>query len=369
MNKLVYFLLLICSTGVSCQPALTESSTAMPVAVIGLTHTHVHWILGRENQADIELVGIVETNQELARRYAKQHGFSMDIVFSSMDELFANTRPVYVMAFGSIREHEEVVRQAAPRGVHVMVEKPLALDLAQAKRMQALAEKHNIRLMTNYETSWYPTTHHAMGLLGQGKIGELRKVIIRDGHKGPKKLGINQEFLDWLLDPAENGGGAITDFGCYGANLLSWLLQGQRPSSVTAVTQQLQKENNPLVDDEATIILTYDKLQAIIQGSWNWPIGRKDMELYGLNGVIYADDKTNLRVRLAKGYDDFDQTLSKLEERPYPYNDPFAYFKALIEGNVQAAPYDLSSLENNLLVMEILDAARQSAQTGKTVKL
>ncbi|MDC0602394.1 Gfo/Idh/MocA family oxidoreductase [Aliiglaciecola sp.] len=198
-------------------------------------------------------------------------------------------------------------------------------------------------------------------------MGDIRKVIVRDGHKGPAKLGINSEFLDWLLDPVQNGGGAIVDFGCYGANLMTWLMGGKLPNSVTAVTQQLQPQNNPNVDDESVIILTYDKAQAIVQGSWNWPMGRKDMEIYGLTGAVYADNRHTVRTRLAKGYDGYDETISKMPERAAPFDDPFAYFKALINKQITPKAHDLSSLENNMAVMTILDAARESARTGKTV--
>ncbi len=180
---------------------------------------------------------------------------------------------------------------------------------------------------------------------------------------------MNKEFLDWLTDPAQNGGGAITDFGCYGANIATWLLKGKRPLTVTAITQQLQRQNNPFVDDEATIILTYDDGKVTIQPSWNWPIGRKDMELYGRRGVVYADNRNDLRMRMAKGYDGFIETVFKLPEPSSPYDDPFSYLKAVIRKEIILQPYDLSSFENNLLVMEILDAARQSAKTGKTIRL
>ena len=79
--------------------------------------------------------------------------------------------------------------------------------------------------------------------------------MVNSGHKGPKKIGVDPEFLDWLTDPESNGGGAITDFGCYGANLMTWLMEGRKPLRVTAITQQLQGENNPKVEDEALILL------------------------------------------------------------------------------------------------------------------
>lgn len=350
-------------------PTSHAQHTPLKVGVIGLTHTHVHWILGRPKDDKVVIVGIVETNTELAKRYTKQHGLSMDMVYSSMDELIRHSRPEAVLAFGSIYEHLEVVEKFAPLGIHVMVEKPLAVSLNHAKKMEALAKKHGIHLLTNYETTWYPTVHAAHELLKNDSIGSLSQLIIRDGHKGPLKIGVNKEFLDWLTDPVKNGGGALMDFGCYGANLATWMVNGEKPIAVMAVTQQLQKENNPEVDDESTIILTYKSAKATIQASWNWPIGRKDMEVYGKTGVIYADNRNDLRIRIAEGYDGFQESKRKLEERSPPYNDPFTLFAAVINKEISLPVYDLSSLENNMIVMEILDAAKLSAKKGRSVRI
>jgi predicted dehydrogenase len=97
-----------------------------------------------------------------------------------------------------------------------------------------------------------------------------------------------KEFFDWLTDPVRNGAGALFDFGCYGANLMTWLMDGQRPIAVTAVTQHFQPNVYPAVEDEATILVEYPAAQGIIQASWNWPFDRKDMEIYGRTGQIFA---------------------------------------------------------------------------------
>jgi predicted dehydrogenase len=348
--------------------ALAQSSP-LKIGVIGLTHTHVHWILGRPADDNVEIVGIVETNKDLAMRYTKQHNLSMDLVYPTIDELIKKAKPEAVAAFGTIYEHLEIVEKFAPLGIHVMVEKPLAVSLDHGKKMEALAKKHGIHLLTNYETTWYPTVHTAYELLKNDSIGSLSQLIIRDGHKGPLKIGVNKEFLDWLTDPIKNGGGAITDFGCYGANIATWFHKGEKPLSVVAVTQQMQKENNPKVDDESTILLTYKNSKATIQASWNWPIGRKDMEVYGKRGVILADNRNDLRVRIAEGYDGFKETNQTLSERLTPYNDPFTLFAAVIRKKISLTPYDLSSLENNMIVLEILEAAKISAKKGKAVKI
>ena len=350
-------------------PILLAQQEPIKIGIIGLTHSHVHQILGRKDFGDIKIVGIVEPNKDLAERYSKLYNYPMDMVYNSIEAMIAAKKPDAVTAFNSIYEHLNVVEVCAPLGIHVMVEKPLAVSVKHAKKMKALALKHKIHLLTNYETTWYPSNHKAKNILESGRVGDLRKVVIRDGHKGPKKIGVNSEFLDWLIDPIQNGGGAIMDFGCYGANLITWLHKGKKPMSVTAITQQQQPENNPKVDDEAIIILTYDKSNAIIQPSWNWPIGRKDMEIYGVKGAIYADDGNNLRVRISEGYSDYEEESFKLQMRKPPFNDPFSLFASVINNETSLTPFALSSLENNMIVTEILEAARKSAKTNKTIKI
>ncbi len=337
------------------------------IGIAGLTHTHVHQIFNSAKEGDIEIVGIAEANTELVQRYTQLYGFDMDRVYPTLKDLIAAQNPEAVAAFGPINEHLGIVETCAPAGIHVMVEKPLAVSAAHADRMAGLARKHGIFLLTNYETTWYPSTHKAFAMVKA--VGSVRKVVIRDGHRGPEQIGVDPEFLEWLIDPVRNGGGALMDFGCYGANLMTRLMDGERPVAVTAVTQQLQPESNPKVEDEALIFLEYPNANAVIHASWNWPIGRKDMEIYGLQGAVYADNRTQLRLRLAEGYDGFVETEFQLEDRPAPYHDPFSYFKAVIRGKIAPDPYDLSSLENNLLVMEILEAAKQSARDGKRIVL
>ena len=344
----------------------TAKSLPVRVAIIGLTHTHVHWILGRPDRGDITIVGIVEPNRDLAQRYSKQHGFSMKIVFATMEEMIASTKPEAVTAFGTIFDHLKIVETFAPLGIHVMVEKPLTVSLDHALRMKALAEKYKIHLLTNYETSWYSTNHKIHEMVNRGAVGPLRKIVVHDGHKGPIELGINQEFLEWLTDPVKNGAGALTDFGCYGANLITWLKNGERPEEVTAVTQTLKPELYPNVDDEATIILKYPNTQGLIQASWNWPIARKDMEVYGTTGYILSDNRSDLRYRLSENEQ---EQKEKLQERISPFDDPFALLAAVVQKNVVLPPFDVSSLENNMIVMEILEAAKTSAATGKTIRL
>jgi predicted dehydrogenase len=290
----------------------------------------------------------------------------MSIVYPTLEEMLEKTKPEAVTAFNSIYQHLEVVKACAPRGVHVMVEKPLSYSYDHAKQMEALVKKHGIHLLTNYETTWYGSNQKAYSLIHEGNaIGPIRKIVVHDGHSGPKEIGVGPEFLEWLTDPVQNGGGAIIDFGCYGADLITWLMKGERPVSVSAVTQTIKPDIYPKVDDEATIIVTYPSAQGIIQASWNWPVGRKDMEVYGKTGYVFTID--NLKMRFRKNEREKEVFL-EAEPKQFPQDEPFAYLAAVIRGKIKPEN-DLSSLATNMIVVEILDAARRSAKEGKVIHL
>ncbi len=335
------------------------------VAIVGLVHGHVAGFLERSlHRPEIQIVGIAEPDSELAARYATQFSLAKTLLFTNLEDMLQKTRPQAVLAYTNTYDHRRVVEICAQHGVPVMMEKPLAVSAEDAHAMVQAARQGKIQVLVNYETSWYRSNHAAYDLAHDKAIGDIRKVVVHDGHAGPKEIGVQPEFLAWLNDPKLDGGGALYDFGCYGADLMTWLMDGQRPTSVTAVTQQIKPETYPRVDDEATIILTYPKAQAILQASWNWPFDRKDMEVYGQSGYVITLRRDDVRVRL-KG----DQVEKQLAAKPVPapYDDPLSFLRAVILGAV--APDRLSSLETNVIVAEILDAARRSAATGKSVRL
>ncbi len=361
LRSICLFILLLVAQILPAQ----DKAKPLKVGIVGLVHTHVHGILGREKLGDIDIVGIAEPNRALAEQYARQHGYDMKLVYASMEEMISNTKPEAVLAFNTIYDHLKVVEYCAPKGIHVMVEKPLAVNMEHASKMIALAKKYKIHLLTNYETTWYGSKEEAYRIaITERKIGDLRKIVFHTGHSGPVEIGCNPEFLEWLTDPKLNGGGALTDFGCYGADIATWLMHGEIPVSVTAITQQIKPELYPKVEDEATIIIKYPKAQVIIEASWNWPYSRKDMEVYGKTGYVFCKDGTKMIYRENEKSSAIEINAPAL---PKNRNDPFVYFANVINGSIQMKPFDLSSPKNNEMVIRILDAARNSARTGKTV--
>lgn len=337
----------------------------MRLAIVGLTHDHVTGFLpDLMARKDAQLVGIVETDAALIEVITKRYHLDAALFFPSLDALRAKTAVQGVACFGSTFDHRAVVEKCALLGLPVMVEKPLAVNLDDARAIAAAARKGGIQVYVNYETTWYPGTHAAYDLVRQQHaVGDMRKIVVHDGHSGPAKI-CSPFFLAWLTDPVLDGGGAVMDFGCYGADLVTWLMDGQRPTSVVAVTQQLQPDVYPKVDDEATIVLTYPRAQAIIQASWNWPIGRKDMEIYGETGALRLPDRSTMFLR--KTGDDHETKLTATALAA-PRADSISFFSAIVRGEIKST--GLGSLETNLIVNEILEAAKESARTGRRVKL
>jgi predicted dehydrogenase len=350
-----------------------QTPAPLRVGIVGLTHGHVAGFLnggaltpagGALHRPDVQVVGIVESDRSLFDSYARRFHLAPDLYFSSIDQMISRAHPQAALVFTNTFDHTRAVQECAQHGVHVMMEKPMAVSYQDALTMAEAAERGHIHVLVDYETTWYSSNKAAHDLAEQNAIGEIRKVVVRDGHRGPKLIHVQPEFFAWLTDPKLNGAGALYDFGCYGADLMTWLMRGEQPLSVTAITKQLQPEVYPKVDDEADVLLNYKNAVAILQGSWNWPFNVKDMDVYGRTGYVKTIRSDQIEVRRDG---ENEGRLSRAAALKAPDDDPLHYLEAIIRGESEEG--SLSSMKVNVLVSEILDAARQSAQTGQTVKL
>jgi len=335
------------------------------LAIAGLVHGHVSGFLrAAQGRTDVQIVGVFEPDGTLLRSYAERYKIPDTALFTDLGSMLDTIKPEAVASFTNTRDHPSIVEASAKRRIHVMMEKPLAVNNADAQRIRQAAAAGGIQVLVNYETTWYPSHGAMWTLLKEQKAGgEIRKMVAMDGHSGPKAINVQPEFFDWLSDPVRNGAGALFDFGCYGANLMTWMMDGQRPMAVTAVTQHFQPDVYPRVDDEATIVVEYAKAQGIIQASWNWPIGRKDFEVYGERGQAIATGGAGLRVALPN---EKEHAVTP-DALAADARDSISHLTAVVRG--ARPPNALSSLGNNLVVTEILEAARESARTHRRVVL
>ena len=360
-----FLVLLVAPISRAQQPA-SPSVQPLRVAIAGLAHGHVDGFFKTYLQDPrIQVVGVAEADQQVAASYAARYGLPRNLMFSDLDAMLQATHPQAVLVYTTTFDHRRTVEICARHGVDVMMEKPLAVSLEDAKAIQRAAQDGKIQVIVNYETTWHRSNQAVFALAHQGALGDIRKIVIHDGHQGPVEIGVKPPFLTWLVDPKLNGAGALFDFGCYGADLMTWMMHGEAPLTVTAVLNTDKPQIYPHVDDDATVVLTYPRAQAVLQASWNWPFGRKDMEVYGATGYAITVGADKLRLRRPG---ESDERLISAPSLNSPEQDSLSYLAAVIRGQIHPRG-DLSALDTNIVVMQILDAARESARTGKTVKL
>ena len=359
MKKIVCFLSTVFAACLFC---LTANAQLLRVGVAGLAHDHVGNIMNQNKRGEVIIIGIAEADAQLVQKYKTRYQLPDSIFFKSIDDMLAHIKPDAVLGYNPIVEHLSIVEACAPKHIPVMVEKPLATTVKDADRMAALAKQYNIQVLVNYETTWYNTNQQVYQMIHtQNAIGPIQKMVVHDGHQGPVEIGCSPDFLNWLTDPVKNGGGAVMDFGCYGANLMTWLMDGKAPIAVTCVTRHVKPAVYPKVDDDATILVDYGTSIGIIEASWNWPFGIKDMEVFGKTGYLHALNGNVLQQRDTAMY-------YNVPVKPYQYKDNIPYLADVLHGKVDPG-HDLNSLENNLIVVRILEAAKESAKTGKKVML
>lgn len=337
------------------------------LAIVGLDHDHV-WELLRYigKESDAELVAIAESQPTLAKEAKSKVPDSVKF-YADYVAMLDEAKPDAVIVTTANDRHLEILRECAKRHIHYSVEKPMATNAADAREMERLAKQAGIKVMVNYWNAWVAPTHELFHRVKERQLGEVQKIIVQYGHGGPKEIGVSQYFANWLYDPLKNGGGAIMDFGCYGAEWAVWL-KG-RPKGVMATAQKLKVEQHNKVDDDSTIVLDYPDATVIIEASWDWPYDMGRVQVFGPKGSLLAT-RSELFYRSS---DDW-RTMTGLEgERvslnapPQETSNPISYFVDCIRHDKPIE--DPLSTGLNVQVMEILDAARESVRTGRVQEL
>lgn len=336
------------------------------VAIVGLDHDHVWGVLHDiASEPNADLVAIAEADPSLVAKAKAQIPTSVQF-YSDYVQMLDRAKPEAVFITTENDRHLAILRECAKRHIHVSTEKPMATNAADAREMERLADRAGIKLMVNYWNAWAASSHELFHRVKSGEIGPTNKIIVQYGHLGPKEIGVSQQFAKWLYDPAKNGGGALMDFGCYGAEWALWL-KG-RPTRVYASARSLKTDQHNRVEDDATIVLDYPDASVIIEPSWDWPYGMDRVYVYGTKGSFMATG-TALFSRMQSAQNPATPDGDPVALAPVPSNtsNPASYLVTHIQSDRPIE--DPLSARLNVQVMEILDAARESVRTGRAVEL
>lgn len=348
----------------ACSQAQAQKSR---LAIVGLNHDHVWGLLNdlaRAPQAD--LVAIADPNSTLIAKARSRVGPHVRF-FSDYVKMLDEVKPDGVIITTETDHHLAIVRECAKRGINVEMEKPMATTGADAREMLRLAHAHHILLMVNYVNNWFPSTQEMYREVQAGGLGPVAKIVVQFGHQGPREIGVSKEFGAWLYDPVKNGGGALMDFGCYGAALSVWL-EGM-PQKVYARALTLKTSQHNRVEDDAVIMLEYPRATAVIEPSWDWPYTMERIEVFGLKGSLLGLPKGLLyrAYNTSASAANPDGQPVALNSLPLDESNPIAYYVQHIQ---QHAPVrGILTGKLNVEVNEILDAAKESIRRGAPVNL
>jgi predicted dehydrogenase len=333
-------------------------SDKLRVGVLGLSHDHVWGNLKALGEAeDGILVAAADPHPELR---AQAEAIGCERVFEDYAQLLDGVKLDAGYIFADNRTGAELAVEAAQRGLHIMIEKPMASTFARAARMRGAAHAAGVQLMVNWPIFWWPHLQYALKLIAEGRIGEVFQVNYRSAHAGPRELGCSPFFSEWLYDPQRNGAGAMMDYCCYGAALTCALLGS--PGRVTAVSGRLAKPDL-YAEDNAVLVMQHARAISTSTASWT-QIGHMTSYIpmiYGSEGTLVLQ---NGEVWLAN-HEHEDGV--KLDVPPPEWRSSAKLFLSHIRSGRPIG--GLCGADVGLMAQEVLEAGLISAAEGRTVSL
>ncbi len=298
------------------------------IGVLGLHHDHIWGNLEElQRTGRAELVGAADPFRPLLEKYQSMHGGH---ITESYAELLDRPDLTAAYIFASNKATEDLTVAACERGLHCMVEKPMAATLEGAQRMYDAAKSNGVRLMINWPFVWWPQLRHALDMAQGGAIGQLWQVSYRAAHQGPVELGCSEYFCDWLYDRELNGAGALMDYCCYGAVLCQVLLGS--PEVVYGVGLSTGLKPDLSLEDNAVLIAKYPHGMGVTEASWT-QIGHLtayQTTIYGSTGTLHIEPNHGGRLLLAT-LDDQGGSPVYLPESPHHLADASTHFLELID--------------------------------------
>jgi predicted dehydrogenase len=351
--------------------------------VLGISFDHMHMgdLLRQVHEhPDAEIAGIYDPDRKRMESAIRSFSIPQERVFTDLYACLTQTRADLAIVCSATAEHANSVERIAPHGLHVMIEKPFASNVADARRiMKAMAGTGKL-LAVNWPLAWYPSHNTAKKLIDEGAIGEPTEVHFYDGNRGPlfhlaDKIEVSPEEVEaqkpgsWWYKRA-SGGGSLLDYLGYGTTLGSWFLQGMEPLEVTSIVDETPGIE---VDQHSITVCRYSRGLSKFETRWGtltdpWtqqPQPKCGFVLVGTDGSISSydyDDFVTLQTR-----SNTDHTRINADALPAGRRAVIEYMLARIEdGEPITGPLDPAL---SLLGQRMIDSAVQSSREKRAVQL
>jgi len=338
------------------------------VGIIGSQFvSHIH-ALSLKRCPEAELFAVASPTKDHARDFAAKHVIPHH--FTDYKNLLAMPEVDMVVVGVPNDAHCDITLDAASAGKHIVMEKPLCLNLNEADRMIAACHKAKVKLMYAEELCFTPKYVRLKQLLDSGALGVPTLVKQSEKHDGP--------HAPHFWDVNRSGGGVTMDMGCHAIEFFRWMLGRPPIKSVYAQMDTLVHKDKTDGDDNALIILEFaNGAVALAEESWTKMGGMDDRaEVHGSKGVAYADlhHGNAIETYSAEGYDYAVEKAGSTkgwsftiyeEEWNYGFPQEMAHFVDCVRNDKKP----LVTGEDGRAVLEAIFAAYESARTGQKVQL
>ncbi len=315
-----------------------------------------------------EVLAVMSPTAGNARAFASKHGIPHH--FENLDAMLAMDEIDMVVIGAPNFTHCDITLKAARAGKHVVVEKPLCLNLEEADRMITACDQAGVKLMYAEELCFTPKYVRLKKLLDDGVVGQPVMFKQSEKHDGPHAAHF------W--DVERSGGGVAMDMGCHAIQFFRWLNSNNPVKSVYAQMNTSVHAAKTRGEDNAIIILEFDNgVVAVAEESWTKLGGMDDRaEILGSEGVAYADllHGNSIPTYSAKGVGYAVEKAGNTVGWSFVmYEEIWNYgFPQEFQHFVDCVRYDqepLVSGKDGRTVLEILFAAYESAGTGRKIAL
>jgi len=315
-----------------------------------------------------EMVAVASATTEHAAAFAARHGIARH--FSDYRQMLERAELDLVVIGAPNDLHCQMTLDCAAAGKHVLVEKPLCLNLAEADRMIAACRHAGVKLMYAEELCFAPKYVRLKQLLDSGALGSPVLLKQSEKHDGPHAAHF------WDVERA--GGGVTMDMGCHAIEFFRWMLGRPKIASVYAQMSTSVHHARTRGDDNAILIMEFENgVTALAEESWTKLGGMDDRaEVHGSQGVAYANllQGNSILTYSSTGYDYAVEKAGStrgwsftMYEELWNYGFPqeMAHFvDCVLDDRTPAV-----TGEDGRAVLEALFAAYESAGTGRKVTL
>lgn len=340
--------------------------TPLRFCLATLEHDHAWWTMDHIRKTPgVQLAGIYDRHPHLREKGARLP-FSPP-VFDDIEKMVREVKPDALIVTAPNNEHRALLELAARHRIHCLVQKPMATTAADARAMKKAAAGAGITLMINHYPLWDQPRHELLRRAKSGEIGEVRQMTVINGMQGPRDMNVlTPDYRKWLYDPVRNGGYVLGDQVTYGLAYILWVMGV--PDTVVATLTPLKKHEEG-IDDLVTVTLQYPRGQATVEASWAWPHRVNELLCFGARGSLTLRGSEILHRNAPARFDiPAEETVTKPPASIPPQRaHGIANFAHILRNKLPVE--EPHSAELNVRICELVDAARESATTGRRIAL